>query len=158
MASHHTERGKHDRGADGEGGGAMASHHTERGKHGSRGDLMEGRGDLMEGGGAMTSHHTGRGTSLRKRGSFTQHAASGYTARGVGLHSTRHRATQHAASGYTARGIGLHSTRRRATQHAASNSLLWGGFSYVFFRGFGAMSFLPLQQEWLCELLVMMCR
>ena len=47
------------------------------------------QGGLMGGEGAMASDHTEQGTSLRKRGSFTQHAASGYTARGIGLHSTR---------------------------------------------------------------------
>ena len=38
-------------------------------------------------------------------GNFTKKKGQFYTARGIGLHSTRRRATQHAASGYTARGV-----------------------------------------------------
>ena len=59
--------------------------------------------------GSMTGGTDGRrgcdGITPYGRGNFTKKKRQFYTARGIGLHSTRRRATQHAASGYTARGV-----------------------------------------------------
>ena len=71
--------------------------------------------------GSMTGGTDGRrgcdGITPYGTGNFTKKKGQFYTARGIGLHSTRRRATQHAASGYTARGIGLHSTRRQTASY-----------------------------------------